>query len=437
MKRIFITIMAAAAVLASCDTKEVETRKGEGTFMLQSLTADTDLNDVQVGTKALPGELNKNQIIAAMELTIKNTQDANLKQTFNYLDIVNKPVQLATGSYTVSAVSVGGKDAAWDQPLFAGSTNFEVKPNTVSPVEIKCALTNAVVSINCSDTFTTEVSDYNIKVSDAKGNFLTWTRENIGNDGYFTAKELNVTIEGKRSLDGNSTATVTGTITNIQPKDHITLNIDARVTGQVQQIVVTVETKVNDKPVDIFVDGFEEIEIPDPSQPDPTPTPDPEEPEVDPNAPSLVWIGNENFERTEMTSGMDVTFSISAPNKIASFVVVVNAPAVNSEVAAMVSPENVNSDGTVNLDLIKDDVAMAQLSALGLKTGDQLENQSQVQFELSRLIGMLYGLCGTDPDRYDNQDQTFTLKLTDTKNLSLSKSVVFFYKKQASTSSEK
>lgn len=437
MKRTFITIMAAAAVLASCDTKEVETRKGEGTFMLQSLTADTDLNDVQVGTKALPGELNKNQIIAAMELTIKNTQDANLKQTFNYLDIVNKPVQLATGSYTVSAVSVGGKDAAWDQPLFAGSTNFEVKPNTVSPVEIKCALTNAVVSINCSDTFTTEVSDYNIKVSDAKGNFLTWTRENIGNDGYFTAKELNVTIEGKRSLDGNSTATVTGTIQNIQAKDHITLNIDARVTGQVQQIVVTVETKVNDKPVDIFVDGFEEIEIPDPSQPDPTPTPDPEEPEVDPNAPSLVWIGNENFERTEMTSGMDVTFSISAPNKIASFVVVVNAPAVNSEVAAMVSPENVNSDGTVNLDLIKDDVAMAQLSALGLKTGDQLENQSQVQFELSRLIGMLYGLCGTDPDRYDNQDQTFTLKLTDTKNLSLSKSVVFFYKKQASTSSEK
>lgn len=284
MKRIFITIMAAAAVLASCDTKEVETRKGEGTFILQSLTADTDLKDVQVGTKALPGELNENQLIATMELTIKNTQDANLKQTFNYLDIVNKPVQLATGSYTVSAVSIGGKDAAWDQPLFAGSTNFEVKPNTVSPVEIKCAVTNAVVSIICSDTFTTEVSDYNIKVSDAKGNFLTWTRENIGNDGYFTAKELNVTIEGKRSLDGNSTATVTGTIKNIQAKDHIILNIDARVTGQVQQIVLKVDGTVKDRNENIFVDGFEEIEIPDPSQPNPNPG----QPET-PAAPTLEW----------------------------------------------------------------------------------------------------------------------------------------------------
>ncbi len=424
MKRTFITIMAAAAVLASCDNAEVAGLKGKGTFMLQSVTANTDLNDVQVKPHGLPSELNQDKLLAALELTIKNSEDANLKQTYKYLDIVNKPV------------STDAKDAAWDQPLFAGSTDFAVVANAVSPVNLICSMTNAVVSIKCSDTFKTEVNDYNIKVSDAKGNFLTWTKDNIAEDGYFTAKELTVTIEGKRSLD-NSTATVTGTIQNIQAKDHITLNIDARVTGQVQQIVVTVETKVNDKPVDIFVDGFEEIEIPDPSQPDPTPTPDPEEPEVDPNAPSLVWIGNENFERTEMTSGMDVTFSISAPNKIASFVVVVNAPAVNSEVAAMVSPENVNSDGTVNLDLIKDDVAMAQLSALGLKTGDQLENQSQVQFELSRLIGMLYGLCGTDPDRYGNQDQTFTLKLTDTKNLSLSKSVVFFYKKQASTSSEK
>lgn len=436
MKRIFITIMAAAAVLASCDNAEVAGLKGKGTFMLQSVTANTDLNDVQVKPHGLPSELNQDKLLASLELTIKNSEDANLKQTYKYLDIVNKPVELSTGKYTVSAVSTDAKDAAWDQPLFAGSTDFAVVANAVSPVNLTCSMTNAVVSIKCSDTFKTEVNDYNIKVSDAKGNFLTWTKDNIAEDGYFTAKELTVTIEGKRSLD-NSTATVTGTIKNIQAKDHIILNIDAKVTGQVQQIVVTVDGSVKDRNENIFVDGFEEIEIPDPSQPNPTPTPDPEEPKVDPNAPSLVWKGNENFERKEMTSGMDVTFLISAPNKIASFVVVVNAPAVNSEVAQMVSSENVNSDGTVNLDLIKDTKAMEQLSSLGLKTGAQLKNQDQVQFELSSLIGMLYGLCGTEPDKYDNQDQIFTLKLADTKGLSLSKTVVFFYKKQASTSSEK
>ena len=420
MKRTFITIMAAAAVLASCDTKEVETRKGEGTFILQSLTADTNLNDIQVGTKALPNELNNNQLIAAMELTIKNTQDANLKQTFNYLDIVNKPVQLATGSYTVSAVSVGGKDAAWDQPLFAGSTNFEVKPNTVSPVKIKCALTNAVVSINCSDTFTTEVSDYNIKVSDAKGNFLTWTRENIGNDGYFTAKELNVTIEGKRSLDGNSTATVTGTIQNIQAKDHITLNIDARVTGQVQQIVVTVETKVNDKPVDIFVDGFEEIEIPDPSQPDPTPTPDPEEPEVDPNAPSLVWESNPTFEEREIQDKMDVEIVIKAPKAIKGFKVKVESPALFGILVGNVGlPENIDRENKIlTLDLIGDEKVVKEFTMV--PTGDKVKGKTEVLFSLSTLVPMIKNFS-PEPGSH----HVFTLNLEDGAGNTLTQAVSF------------
>ena len=420
MKRIFITIMAAAAVLASCDTKEVETRKGEGTFMLQSLTADTDLKDVQVGTKALPGELNDNQLKAAMELTIKNTQDANLKQTFNYLDIVNKPVQLATGSYTVSAVSVGGKDAAWDQPLFAGSTNFEVKPNTVSPVEIKCALTNAVVSIICSDTFTTEVSDYNIKVSDAKGNFLTWTRENIGNDGYFTAKELNVTIEGKRSLDGNSTATVTGTITNIQPKDHIILKVDAKVTGQVQKITLKVDGTVNRKDVTITVDDFEEIEIPDPSQPDPTPG----QPET-PAAPTIEWPKNPTFATTELAETMAIDLIVKAPGKIKTFLVVVDSPSLENTLPTMTGIEG--KEGCT-LDLINNKTLIANFKDLGLSlpTGAELEGQTEVAFPLSSLVPMIYQIEVENKSKTDS-DHKFTLKLSDEAGQELSQTLVFHY----------
>lgn len=420
MKRIFITIMAAAAVLASCDTKEVETRKGEGTFMLQSLTADTDLKDVQVGTKALPGELNENQLIANMELTIKNTQDANLKQTFNYLDIVNKPVQLATGSYTVSAVSAGGKDAAWDQPLLSGSTNFEVKPNTVSPVKVFCGLTNAVVSIKCSDTFTTEVSDYNIKVSDAKGNFLTWTKENIGNDGYFTANELNVTIEGKRSLDGNSTATVTGTIKNIQAKDHIILNIDAKVTGQVQNITLKVDGTVNQQDVTITVDDFEEIEIPDPSQPDPTPTPDPEEPEVDPNAPSLVWESNPNFEEREIQDKMDVEIVIKAPKAIKGFKVKVESPALFGILVGNVGkPENIDRENKIlTLDLIGDEKVVKEFTMF--PTGDKVKGKTEVLFSLSTLVPMIKNFS-PEPGSH----HVFTLNLEDGAGNTLTQAVSF------------
>lgn len=422
MKRIFITIMAAAAVLASCDNAEVAGLKGKGTFMLQSVTANTDLNDVQVKPHGLPSELNQDKLLAALELTIKNSEDANLKQTYKYLDIVNKPVELSTGKYTVSAVSTDAKDAAWDQPLFAGSTDFAVVANAVSPVDLTCSMTNAVVSIKCSDTFKTEVNDYNIKVSDAKGNFLTWTKDNIAEDGYFTAKELTVTIEGKRSLD-NSTATVTGTIQNIQAKDHIILNIDAKVTGQVQQIVVTVDGSVKDRNENIFVDGFEEIEIPDPSQPDPTPTPDPEEPKVDPNAPSLVWESNPTFAMIPLKQKMDVDVKILAPKKIKSLLVKVKSDVLFEVLPDMVSEKYVDSGNKiVTLDLIGDPIAVEKLSMSPafLPTGDNVKGHTELSLPLSKLVPMI-GSLGPDM----NSIHYFTLILTDEADNVLEKELAF------------
>lgn len=419
MKRIFITIMAAAAVLASCDNAEVAGLKGKGTFMLQSVTANTDLNDVQVKPHGLPTELNQDKLLAALELTIKNSEDANLKQTYKYLDIVNKPVELSTGKYTVSAVSTDAKDAAWDQPLFAGSTDFAVVANAVSPVDLTCSMTNAVVSIKCSDTFKTEVNDYNIKVFDAKGNFLTWTKDNIAEDGYFTAKELTVTIEGKRSLD-NSTATVTGTIKGIQAKDHIILNIDAKVTGQVQQIVLKVDGTVKDRNENIFVDGFEEIEIPDPSQPDPTPG----QPET-PAAPTIEWPKNPTFATTELAETMAIDLIVKAPGKIKTFLVVVDSPSLENTLPSMTGIEG--KEGCT-LDLINNKTLIANFKDLGLSlpTGAELEGQTEVAFPLSSLVPMIYQIEVENKSKTDS-DHKFTLKLSDEAGQELSQTLVFHY----------
>lgn len=419
MKRIFITIMAAAAVLASCDNAEVAGLKGKGTFMLQSVTANTDLNDVQIKPHGLPSELNQDKLLAALELTIKNSEDANLKQTYKYLDIVNKPVELSTGKYTVSAVSTDAKDAAWDQPLFAGSTDFAVVANAVSPVDLTCSMTNAVVSIKCSDTFKTEVNDYNIKVSDAKGNFLTWTKDNISEDGYFTAKELTVTIEGKRSLD-NSTATVTGTIQNIQAKDHIILNIDAKVTGQVQQIVVTVDGSVKDRNENIFVDGFEEIEIPDPSQPDPNPG----QPET-PAAPTLEWPKNPTFATTELAKTMDIDLVVKAPGKIKTFLVVVDSPSLETLLPGMTG---IDGKAGCTLDLINNQTLIENFKSmeLNLPTADQLKGQTEVNFPLSSLVPMIYGI-EVGKKEQASSDHKFTLQLTDESDQEFSQTLVFHY----------
>ena len=284
-----------------------------------------------------------------------------------------------------------------------------------------------MVSVKCTDTFITELSTFNIKVSANDNDFLTWSKNESGNNldrqGYFTATELYVQIDGERSLDG-STAALTQTIKNVHPKDHIILNLDARVTGDVQQITLTVDGSVNVRNENVTVGGFEEIPIPDPEKPKPE-NPDPEKPEPDENAPQLVWASNPDFAAQPLAETMDVTINIMAPGKISSFIVNVNSPALNSLLPDMVSPQNVLSDGSVDLDLIDDATAIENLSAL-LPTGNQLKGRDNVEFKLSGLLPMLYSITSASPDTYDNTNHVFTLKLKDEAGRTLSKAATFY-----------
>ena len=181
------------------------------------------------------------------------------------------------------------------------------------------------------------------------------------------------------------------------------------------------------------MDGFEEIEIPDPEKPTPDPEkpepgkPDPSEPEK-PAAPTLTWAENPNFATMELASEMSVKININAPGKIKDFIVNVKSEALSTILPAMVSPENVKSDGSIDLDLINDAVAIENLSSL-LPTGDKLKGQTEILFELSSLVPLIYQLASVDPDKYDNTNHVFTLKLTDEAGQSLSKEITFHYSK--------
>lgn len=432
MKRSIITILAVAAVLAGCK-KGSEVNGGTGTLTIKSLSAESVLNDKNISTgntKSLPSELADP---SDFDITISSNLQGGSSQSYKFAEIADKTLELPAGSYTIKAESHDKATAAWNQPIFEGSKEFSIVAGAVTPVEVKCFLTNAVVSVKYSELFLTELSEYEVKVTGADGNFLTWDKNTAADkDGYFAAGDLEVRIDGVRSLD-NSQASISGTIKNVKAKDHIILNIDAKLTGETSSITVNVDGSVNDRESDLFVDGFEEIEIPDPVKPTPDPekpepgNPDPSEPEK-PAAPTLTWAENPNFDTMELAAEMSVKININAPGKIKDFIVNVKSDALSTILPAMVSPENVKSDGSIDLDLINDAVAIENLSSL-LPTGDKLKGQTEVLFELSSLVPLIYQLATVEPDKYDNTNHVFTLKLTDEAGQSLSKEITFHYSK--------
>ena len=424
MKRSIITILAAAAVLAGCKQTKVEENKGY--FVLQSVTADANLNEVNVSTKAMPSELAD---INTFVVKIESNLEGGGTQTYNYKDILDQAIELPTGSYRITAGSPAGKAAAWDQPLFEGTQNFTVVAGATSPVNVKCSLSNTMVSIKCTDTFKTELQEFNIKVSATDNDFLTWSKtgkENsdalaaeLSKDGYFSASELYVQIDGKREIDG-STAALTYVVKNVHPKDHIILNLDARVTGQVQQITLAVDGTVNDRTENIVVGGFEEIPIPDPIDPTPDPNPDPN-PNPDPSLPakpSLVWKANPTFEVTELKSdGMSVEITVNVPGKVKDFLIDVKSDCAEFEGVI----KSMTGDG-LTMDLVNN-ASLSSLNDLEIPTGDSVKGKPTVLFKLSGLLPMIL-LYNPEVNSY----HTFTLKVTDEAGQTLTQALQFQYR---------
>lgn len=422
MKRSIITILAAAAVLAGCKQTKVEENKGY--FVLQSVTADANLNEVNVSTKAMPSELAD---INTFVVKIESNLEGGGTQTYNYKDILDQAIELPTGSYRITAGSPAGKAAAWDQPLFEGTQNFTVVAGATSPVNVKCSLSNTMVSIKCTDTFKTELQEFNIKVSATDNDFLTWSKtgkENsdalaaeLSKDGYFSASELYVQIDGKREIDG-STAALTYVVKNVHPKDHIILNLDARVTGQVQQITLAVDGTVNDRTENIVVGGFEEIPIPDPIDPTPDPNPDPQPDPSLPAKPSLVWEANPTFALTELKSeGMSVEITVNVPGKVKDFLIDVKSDCAEFEGVI----KSMTGDG-LTMDLVNN-AALSSLNDLGIPTGDSVKGKETVPFTLSSLLPMIL-LYNPEVNSY----HTFTLKVTDEAGQTLTQALQFQYR---------
>ena len=422
MKRSIITILAAAAVLAGCKQTKVEENKGY--FVLQSVTADANLNEVNVSTKAMPSELAD---INTFVVKIESNLEGGGTQTYNYKDILDQAIELPTGSYRITAGSPAGKAAAWDQPLFEGTQNFTVVAGATSPVNVKCSLSNTMVSIKCTDTFKTELQEFNIKVSATDNDFLTWSKtgkENsdalaaeLSKDGYFSASELYVQIDGKREIDG-STAALTYVVKNVHPKDHIILNLDARVTGQVQQITLAVDGTVNDRTENIVVGGFEEIPIPDPIDPTPDPNPDPNPDPSLPAKPSLVWEANPTFELMELKSdGMSVKITVNVPGKVKDFLIDVKSDCAEFEGVI----KSMTGDG-LTMDLVNN-AALSSLNDMDIPTGDSVKGKDTVPFDLSSLLPMIL-LYNPEVNSY----HTFTLRVTDESGQTLTQALQFQYR---------
>ena len=408
MKKI-LTALAALSVLCACTSKENPDTDQSGALSLK-LSSSGDYI-----TKAGQDDTD--------EFKIELTRTDGWSLTYDRFADMPEILDLAEGNYTISAISPESKHAAFDLPIYGATEDFTIRVGELTPVSLVCTLQNMKVSFLLSDNFKKELSDYNISVTnasswtadDAGERTLTWDKAaaDAGTPGYFSVAALMVKVDGYRSID-NSEAHAMMTITDVAPRDHHIIYIDAQVTGSVSGVSIAVDDAVNEKNSDIYIPGWDETPV-DGGE---SGGDDPEEPST---APTMIWDANPTFAATAIEDEMDVNITISAPEAIESFIVTVDSYVLSDVIAAMAGNTAYSwaSDGPFDMDLIGDEALVSALSSM-LPTGDSLYGQTEVLFSLSTLVPMIKIY---NPESGSNH--IFTIKVTDSKGQTLSKSITF------------
>lgn len=456
MKKIFISILAASAMFAGCNTPLIEdTESGYGELSLDLSASD----EFEVVSKASEtGKKLRNEDVNEFTIKMERTSDGLTKEFGRFGDMPQM-VQLPSGKWTLKASSPQTLPAAFDQPIYGVTHEFDVKVGEVSAEKLVCTLQNIKVSFNLADEFTSELEDYTITVSNGEGadNALFWTSvdseiedqfttKDMTRPGYFTvAPRIIIRVDATRKLD-KSEAYHEISLNDAEARDHVVVKLGAKVTGQAG-FQLTIDPTVNARDEEANVPGFEEDPVEDewdtPVGGGDTGSGDDNTGSGDDNTSSggdntgsgdaadnpikLEWIGKTSLpEVTEIADEMDVNLKLTSPDGIGEFKIKIESetPAFLTLVTLMTSsPRETDSTEPVVVDLINDATAVGTFSSVGLKTGEEItgDNVKTLDFALSGLVPMIPSAGQAGPDTY----HTFTLIVSDKKGVSNQWSLTF------------
>lgn len=153
-------VWASVAGLFSCDSDRLNGGGSVGKLSL-NLAADTaNIKGGSLSTKA-------GNVLADFEdvdnYTVQIYQESDTLKSALYKDFPDE-MEIKEGAYTLRASKGEKLPAAFDNPYFEGSTDFVIKKDMKTPLEVTCTMANARVYAEYSEDFLKAYSDYSVSL---------------------------------------------------------------------------------------------------------------------------------------------------------------------------------------------------------------------------------------------------------------------------------
>ncbi len=244
--RLFSIIGLSLSLLVSCSQDKGDPQLGSGNFKL-SIETDNEVIPV-LRSKQATSEVNPSAEDFAITLT---NEDGSYKKSWSTINNIPSDATYDVGNYTISASYGSLEEEGFDTPHYKGESQFTIRDQETTPVNITCTLAHVKVTLQYTEAFTKYFADYNAIIHSASGKELTVSRDET-RDAYVIPGDI--TLRLNLTKPNGVTATFEpAKIKDASARQHyiVTFDVTESVGAAILTVVFDNETEAEPISIDI------------------------------------------------------------------------------------------------------------------------------------------------------------------------------------------
>ena len=262
-KMIFLvwSVLVLSILIFSCDSDKVGAFEHPGLLQF-GLSADTTgIQGNQEITKAVLPDLEPFLNTDLYQIEILQGEEETVVSSFEHYEDMPDQVELERGNYKIRASMGELKPAAFEAPRFEGVSDFIIKENMTTKLDVTCSLANARVTVAYTDSFKVVYPTYTLSI---KTSHTTEPLEFVQDEvrpGWFQVDAGGEDLKGILTVkpDTGEIKQYSVNIPSVKPKDNVRLTFNSTPNTRPDQgltVKITINDETEEKPVYIYIPDY-------------------------------------------------------------------------------------------------------------------------------------------------------------------------------------
>lgn len=262
-KMIFLvwSVLVLSILIFSCDSDKVGAFEHPGLLQF-GLSADTTgIQGNQEITKAVLPDLEPFLNTDLYQIEILQGEEETVVSSFEHYEDMPDQVELERGNYKIRASMGELKPAAFEAPRFEGVSDFIIKENMTTKLDVTCSLANARVTVAYTDSFKVVYPTYTLSIKTSHTiEPLEFVQDEV-RPGWFQVDAGGEDLKGILTVkpDTGEVKQYSVNIPSVKPKDNVRLTFNSTPNTRPDQgltVKITINDETEEKPVYIYIPDY-------------------------------------------------------------------------------------------------------------------------------------------------------------------------------------